>query len=149
MRRYWVLPWSVCDTDIVYALLLVTIVYVVPELTATEIEVVGDAAEGTIAFANWTRLADAPGNQAFVENCQATYGIEPEPWAAQSYVALYILAFAISKAQSTEAVAVREVMAGITEIDTILGPFPFNADGDAVYDLNILIVENGEFVLLE
>ncbi len=29
---------------------------------------VGDAAESTIAFASWTRLADTPGNQAFVEN---------------------------------------------------------------------------------
>ena len=68
MRRYWVLSWSVCDTDIVYALLLVPIVYVVPELIATEVEVAGDAAEGTIAIASWTRLADTPGNQAFVEN---------------------------------------------------------------------------------
>ena len=41
-----------------------------------------DAAEGTIAFASWTHLASTPGNQAFVENCWATYGIEPEPWAA-------------------------------------------------------------------
>ena len=35
LRRYCVLPWRVSDTDIVYALLLVTIVYVVPELTIT------------------------------------------------------------------------------------------------------------------
>ena len=38
LRRYCVLPWSVCDTDIVYALLLITTVYVVPELTALKLK---------------------------------------------------------------------------------------------------------------
>ena len=123
--------------------------FIIPDLTEDEAETAGDAAEGAIAFIGWTRMANTPGNQAFVQNYRATYGIEPEPWAAQSYVALYILAEAISKAQSTEATAVRDVMANITDLDTILGQFSFNADGDAVYDPNILIVKNGEFVPLE
>ena len=123
--------------------------FIVPDLTGDEVETAGDAAEGAIAFIGWTIMADTPGNQAFVQNYRAKYGIEPEPWAAQSYVALYILAKAISEAQSTEATAVRDVMANIMDLDTILGQFSFNADGDAVYDPNILIVENGEFVPLE
>ena len=41
------------------------------------------------------------------------------------------------------------MMANIMDLDTILGQFSFNADGDAVYAPNILIVENGEFVPLE
>ena len=123
--------------------------FIIPDLTEDEAETAGDAAEGAIAFIGWTRMANTPGNQAFVQNYRATYGIEPEPWAAQSYVALYILAEAISKAQSTEATAVRDAMANITDLDTILGPFSFNADGDAVYDPTILIVENGVFVPLE
>ena len=120
--------------------------FIVPDLTGDEVETAGDAAEGAIAFIGWTIMADTPGNQAFVQNYRAKYGIEPEPWAAQSYVALYILAEAISEAQSTEATAVRDIMANIMDLDTILGQFSFNADGDAVYDPNILIVENGEFV---
>ena len=123
--------------------------FIVPDLTGDEVETAGDAAEGAIAFIGWTIMADTPGNQAFVQNYRAKYGIEPEPWAAQSYVALYILAEAISDAQSTEAKAVRDMMANIMDLDTILGQFSFNADGDAVYDPNILIVENGEFVPLE
>ena len=123
--------------------------FIIPDLTGDEVETAGDAAEGAIAFIGWTVMADTPGNQAFVQNYRAKYGIEPEPWAAQSYVALYILAEAILEAQSTEATAVRDVMANITDLDTILGQFSFNADGDAVYDPNILIVENGEFVPLE
>ena len=138
-----------CDTDIVYVLLLVTSVYVVPELTATEVEVTGDAADSTIAFASWTRLADMPGNQAFVENYWATYGIKLEPWAAHSYVALYILAEAIMAAVSTDAIAVRDELANIKNLDTILGQFPFNAERDAVYDPAVLLVENGELTVFE
>ena len=123
--------------------------FIVPDLTGDEVETAGDAAEGAIAFIGWTIMADTPGNQAFVQNYRRKYGIEPEPWAAQSYVALNILAKAISEAQSTEATTVRDVMANIMDLDTILGQFSFNADGDAVYDPNILIVENGEFVPLE
>ena len=123
--------------------------YIVPDLTSTEVEAVGDAADGAIAFTGWTSTGDTPGNQAFVQNYRAKYGIEPEPWAAQSYAALYILAEAIAEAQSTEAMAVRDTMAGIMDLDTILGQFSFNADGDAVYNPTILIVQNGELVLFE
>ena len=123
--------------------------FIVPDLSSTEIEAVGDAAEGAIAFTGWTSMAATPGNQAFVENYRAKYGIEPEPWAAQSYAGLYILAEAISEAGTTEATAVRDAMANIMNLDTILGQFSFNADGDAVYDPSVLVVENGELVLFE
>ena len=123
--------------------------YIVPDLGKAEIEIAGDAAEGAIAFTGWSSMGDTPGNEAFVAHYRAKYGIEPEAWAAQSYAALYILAEAIAEAQSTEATAVRDAMAGIMDLDTILGQFSFNADGDAVYDPTILIVENGELVLFE
>ena len=138
-----------CDTDIVYALLLVTSVYVVPELTATEVEVTGDAADSTIAFASWTRLADMPGNQAFVENYWATYGIELEPWAAHSYMARYILVETVMAAGSTDAMAVRDELANIKNLDTILGQFSFNADRDAVCAPMVLLVENGASTVFE
>ena len=59
-----------------------TVQLIVPDLTATEIQQVGDAAEGAIAFSSWTELSNVPGNQAFIQKYQAKYGIEPEPWAA-------------------------------------------------------------------
>ena len=123
--------------------------FIVTDLTGAEIEKADAAAEGAITFANWTSIADTPGNQAFVENYHAAYGSEPDQWAAQSYATLYILAEAIAEAQSTEATAVRDALANIMDLDTILGQFSFNADGDAVYDPTVLIVENGELVLFE
>ena len=123
--------------------------FIVTDLTGAEVEKAGAAAEGAITFANWTSIADTPGNQAFVENYRVEYGIEPDQWAAQSYATLYILAEAIANAQSTDAKAVRDALANITDLDTILGQFSFNADGDAVYDPNVLVVENGELAIFE
>ena len=123
--------------------------YIVPDLTGNEVQIAEEAAEGAITFTNWSATADTPGNQAFVQNYLAKYGIEADPWAAQSYATLYILAEAIANAQSTEATAVRDALAHIMDLDTILGQFSFNEVGDAIYDPIVLTVENGELVAFE
>ena len=116
---------------------------------SSQIELAGDAAEGAITFTNWISTADIPGNQAFVQNYRTAYGIEPDVWAAQSYASVYILAEAIANAQSADPNAIRNALANITDFDTILGKFSFNAVGDAVYDPVVLIVKNGEFQVFE
>ena len=123
--------------------------FIVPDLTGDEVAAAGDAAEGAITFTSWISSADTPGNQAFVQNYQSKYGAEPNPWAAQSYAALYILAEAIANAQSTDATAIRNALANIKDFDTVLGQFSFNTVGDAVYDLMVLTVQNGNFEVFE
>ena len=123
--------------------------FLVTVLASDQIQLAGDAAEGTITFTSWISTADTPGNQAFVQNYQATYGIEPNTWAAQSYASVYILAKAINDAQSTDSTVIRDALANITDFDTILGKFSFNAVGDAVYDLMVLIVQDGNFEVFE
>ena len=118
-------------------------------LASSQIAPASDAAEGAITFTTWISTANTPGNQVFVQNYRAAYGIEPDVWAAQSYASVYILAEAISNAQSTDSTAIRDALANITDLDTILGKFSFNAVGDAVYDPIILIVKNGEFQVFE
>ena len=113
-------------------------------LSDDEIQKAGDAAEGAIALSSWVSTANTPGNQDFVQNYTAKFGMEPSVWAAQPYAAVYILAKAISDAQSTDPTAIRDALSNITDFDTILGKFSFNAVGDAVYDPIVLIVENGQ-----
>ena len=122
---------------------------IINTLTAADVQAAGDAAEGTIAFTSWVNTADTPGNQVFVQNYRAKYGIEPNIWAAQSYASVYILAKAIADAQSADASAIRTALANIIDFDTVLGKFSFDAAGDAVYDPVVLIVENGEFQVFE
>ncbi len=123
--------------------------YIVPDLTGNEVQIAAEAAEGAITFTNWSATSDAPGNQAFVQNYLAKYGIEADPWAAQSYATLYILAEAIANAQSTEATAVRDALANIMDFPTVMGNFSFDEVGDAVYDPIVLTVENGALVAFE
>lgn len=118
-------------------------------LTVDEIREVGDAAEGAITFTDWVSTADTPGNEAFVQNYTAKFGMEPSVWAAQPYAAVYILAKAISDAQSTNAPAIRDALAEVKDFDTILGKFSFNAVGDPVYDPVVLIVKDSELQVFE
>ena len=123
-------------------------------LSVDEIQKAGDAAEGAITFTSWVSTADTPGNQAFVQNYTTRYGMEPSVWAAQPYAAVYVLAKAISdlpktRTQSTDSTAIRDALANITDFDTILGNFSFNAVGDAVYDPVVLVVEDGELQVFE
>ncbi|MDE0635161.1 MAG: ABC transporter substrate-binding protein [Candidatus Poribacteria bacterium] len=125
---------------------------IAPDLTMNEVQQAGDAAEGTIGFIGWSNTSDAPGNQAFVRNYQAKYGIQPEPWAAQSYATLYVLANAIEVAQSTDPSIIRDALAQTTDFPTILGKlgkFSFNPDGDALYDQIIMVVKDGELQFFE
>ena len=123
--------------------------FIIPTLTPTDVQAAGDAAEGVIAFASWVNTADTPVNQAFIQNYRAKYGIEPNTWAAQSYASVYILAEAIADAQSIDTNAIRDALANITDLDTVLGKFSFDAVGDAVYDPIVLIVKDGQFQVFE
>ena len=112
-------------------------------LTSVEVQVAGAAAEGAITFIGWLSTDDTPGNQAFVQNYSATYGMEPNVFATASYASVYILAEAIKNAESTDAISIRGALANISDFDTVFGKFSFNADGDAVYEQKALIVKNG------
>lgn len=118
-------------------------------LSIDEIQKVGDAAEGAITFTDWVSTAETPGNQAFVANYTAKYGMEPSVWAAQPYAAVYILAEAIRNAKSTDSEAIAAALAGIKDFDTILGRFSFDPNGEPIYDPVVLIVKDGKLAVFE
>ena len=129
-----------------------TIQIIAPDLTMVEVQEAGYGAEGAIGFIGWSSNSDAPGNQAFVQNYRARYGIDPEPWAAQSYATLHVLANAIQTAQSADPIAIRDALARTTDFPSNLGRvghFSFNAEGDALYDQILVVVKDGELEFLE
>ena len=117
--------------------------FIIPELWNTEAVAAGDAAEGTISFNGWSIFASTPGNQAFIDTYRAVYGTDPDPWAAQSYATLHILNEAGNRAQSADPMAIAEALRGISGLDTILGSFSFDENGDAIYEPFVHIVKNG------
>lgn len=118
--------------------------FITQTLTPGEIERAGAAAEGAISFTAWTSTADTPGNRAFVDNYTMRAGVEPSAFTAQSYAAVHILANAIANAQSIDSRAIRDALAKTRDLDTILGKFSFDANGDGIYNPVVLIVRNGK-----
>ena len=148
-----------------------TVPFIIPELSNAVVQTVGAAAEGAITFASWDAAANTPGNTTFVQNYRDRYDREPEPWAAQSYATLYILAEAINKTliriliapdlddpdaydkwasvSSWDAATIRDVLAETQDFPTILGDFSFDPNGEAIYDPIVLIVKNGVLEVFE
>ena len=127
----------------------VAVPFIATLISTSDIQAAGDAAEGTITVANWSGTTAPLENQAFVRDYRATYGSQPNTWAAQSYATVYILAEAMANAPSTDAGAIRDALVRISDFDTILGKFSFNADGEAIYEPKLLIVRDGEFASFE
>lgn len=122
--------------------------YIVAQVSNDEVQAAGGAVEGLFSTSNWMSTTSTPKNESFIRNYRATYGREPNTWAAQSYATLYILAEAIAKAQATDSESIRDALADIRDLDTVLGSFSFDAVGDALYDPTIIVVENGEIKAL-
>lgn len=127
----------------------ISVPFIVSSLTDVEVKAAGAAADGAITFIGWLPTDDTPGNQAFVQNYSATFGMEPNAFAASSYASVYILAEAIQNAESTDSIAVRDALANIRDFDTVLGKFSFDANGDAIYDPKVLIVKDGMLQVFE
>lgn len=123
---------------------------IVPDLTSAEVTAAGDAAENAIAFAGWSELDDNPKNQAFVQSYMEMHGEIPSPWAAQAFASLNILANAIAQAGSSDSAAIRDALAMTSELDTVLGAFSFDPNGEAIYDqIVVLEVKDGALQVLE
>ena len=127
----------------------ITAPFVLRTLTIGDVEAAGEAAEGVMTFIGWSDKIDTPANQAFLENYRATYNSEPNNYAARAYTTIYVLAEAITQAQSTDSTAIRDALANISDLDTIFGKFSFDTNGDAVYKSRILIVEDGDLKIFE
>lgn len=119
------------------------------DLADSDVQAIGDNAEGVITFTAWSHLSDTNNNRMFVSSYKDFYGIDPEPWAAQGYASLNILIEAINIAGSTEPDLIRDALAKTRNLPTILGDFSFDANGEAIYDPIVLIVKDGTLQLFE
>ena len=110
------------------------------------------SAEGAVSFSNWNSGIDTPGNMEFVDGYREEYGAAPNAFAARSYASVYILARAIAAGGgSTDSEAIRDALAEIDEdnkLETVLGEFYFDVNGDAVYDPVVEEVRDGAFEVL-
>lgn len=109
----------------------------------------GQAAEGVIVGAAWNSASTNPKSQEFLKNFKAKFNQDPDQFAAQSYAGVYIMAQAIKDAGSTEHAAVRNALAKIKDLDTVLGSFSFNEKRDAVHPAVVQQIKDGKFTVLD
>ncbi|MGA2402749.1 MAG: ABC transporter substrate-binding protein [Syntrophobacteraceae bacterium] len=108
----------------------------------------GKAAEGVIVGAAWHATSSNPLNRHFVEAYTAKYGSPPDQFAAQAYAGVYIAREALARAGSTDnRKAVRDALAQIRDLDTVLGKFSFTENRDANHTPVVQIVRDGRFAV--
>lgn len=110
----------------------------------------GDAAEGVIMGAAWNATSTLPLNKKFVEAFTAKYGNAPDQFAAQAYAGVHIAYAAIKKAgTATDHKAIRDALAQIKDLDTVLGAFSFTPGRDAGSTPVVQVVKGGKFTILD
>jgi branched-chain amino acid transport system substrate-binding protein len=112
------------------------------------IEQAGEDAEGVLVGAAWNGAADDPINQDFKAAYEERTGGQPDQFAAQAYAGVYLFAQAIEAAGSGEPDAIRDALAQIEGVETVLGSFSFTEDRDADHSGVTQIVRDGEFQIL-
>jgi branched-chain amino acid transport system substrate-binding protein len=109
----------------------------------------GEAAEGVMMGAAWNASSSLPLNKKFVEAFTAKYGNPPDQFAAQAYAGVFIVHKAIEMAASPKNhKSIRNAMAQIKDLDTVLGTFSFTPERDAGCTPVVQIVKGGKFVVL-
>ena len=125
-------------------------------LTANEVESanrsLAGSAEGAISFTNWSAASGARLNADFIRRYRAKYDRNPGAFSAAAYASVRILARAMADAGgATDSRSIRDALAGIDEdnkLETVLGEFYFDENGDAVYDPVVEEVRDGRLEVL-
>ncbi len=109
----------------------------------------GSYAEGVMAGTAWNIASINPRNLEFISAYQKAYGIKPDQFAAQAYTGTWLLANAIRTAGSSEPLAIRDALAGISNFTTPMGSFSFTSDREPVHPAVVQIVKNGRFTIFK
>ena len=109
----------------------------------------GEAAEGVVVGAAWNSASEGELNTAFLEAFEAKYDAKPDQFAAQAYTGMYVIDAAVRANCSGEPDDIKAGLAGITDLDTVLGTFSINADRDAEHEAVVQVVEDGTFTVLD
>ena len=114
--------------------------------TVQFLEVVGDAGDGVVIVTNLNRDDTDPQTQAYIKAYRDRYGHDPDMVGASVYDAFQLLAEAIKRAGSTDPVAIRNALAGITDFRTVTGPlYRYDEIGQALKPVAVQQVKDGAF----
>jgi branched-chain amino acid transport system substrate-binding protein len=108
----------------------------------------GEAAEGVIVGAAWNAASTNPLNLKFVEDYTKKYNRAPDQFSAQAYAGVQIVYQAAQTANSADnRKAIRDALANIKNLDTLLGEFSFTEGRDADHLPVVQQVKGGKFAV--
>lgn len=108
--------------------------------------IAGEAAEGTVVVSHYHPDTPREQQQAFIRKYRQKYGTDPDTWAAQGYDAVYLLAHAMTVAQSSNSEAIANALHQTRDWQGVTGPHTFDERGDVVGKPIILkILRDGRF----
>lgn len=109
----------------------------------------GKAAEGVVVGAAWNSTSDSPENAEFLKAYEAEYGKSPDQFAAQAYTGMMLVDQAVRAGCSAEHDDLRDALAGLSGVSTVLGDFSINKNRDAEHTAVVQVVEAGKFKVLD
>lgn len=109
----------------------------------------GEAAEGVVVGAAWNSTSASPENKAFLDAYKGAYGESPDQFAAQAYAGMKLVDQAVRANCSGNRDDIRDGLAGLSGIPTVLGEFSINEDRDAEHATVVQVVKNRSFAVLE
>lgn len=113
------------------------------------IEQTGEDSEGVVVGAAWNSAADDPATTEFIAAYEEEFSGEPDQFAAQAYAGMHLVAAAVEQVCSDEPAAIRDELASISGVETVLGQFSFTDNRDAEHPAVVQVIENGRFAVLE
>jgi len=112
--------------------------------SAKFMEIAGPAAEGVIITTSLDRDSDSPAARAFIEQFEEKAGFPADMVAASAHTATMVAIEAMRQAGTEDPAAIRDAIAA-TDLEASTGRISFNQLGEVQKDVQVQVVEDGEF----
>ena len=107
----------------------------------------GVAADGLIVSGSWNINSTNSQSKSFVESYTTANNVAPDSFAAQGYAAIQVVLAAMKHAKTTKAADIQAALSKIGTVQTVLGPFGYDAKHEPTYPAAVQIVQGGAFTL--
>ena len=107
----------------------------------------GAAADGLIVSGSWNINVANSLSKKFVDSYTKANNAAPDSFAAQGYAAIEVVLAAMKKAKTTSSADIQVALSKIGTVQTVLGPFAYDANHEPTYPAAVQIVQGGAFTL--
>jgi branched-chain amino acid transport system substrate-binding protein len=112
------------------------------------LQLAGGAEEGAYFVNHYSPDDDSPATQEFIKAYKDVYGKVPDAFAALGYDTVCLVADAITRAGSTDRIAIKEALGNSKDVVAATGTITLDAGGSPIKDAVILQFDNGSAKLV-